>query len=336
MTVSHGPGREGTDAGSSGTSLFPPIEPYATGRLALEEPHELYWEESGNPQGLPILFLHGGPGGGAGPIHRRFFDPTGWRIVIFDQRGAGRSTPGGEIAANTTPDLVADIERLREARGIDRWAVFGGSWGSALALAYGEAHPDRCLGLILRGIFLGERAEIAWFLSGLRTLSPRAWNEFAAAVGPIDPAGLLDRYRERLADPDPNVSVAAATAWALYEARSSTLLPNPTLEAEYGSAAKAYPLARIEAHYFAHDCFFEPGQLLRGVERIRWLPGSIVQGRYDLLCPMLAAERLHEAWPAADYVLVPDAGHSAFEPPLTRALVAATERLRSQLWRTAD
>jgi proline iminopeptidase len=334
--VNHGHDREGIDAEWSETSLFPPIEPYATGRLALDDPHELYWEESGNPEGLAVLFLHGGPGGGAGPIHRRFFDPKAWRIVVFDQRGAGRSTPRGEIAGNTTQDLIADIERLRETRGIDQWAVFGGSWGSALALAYAEAQPDRCLGLIVRGIFLGEQAEIEWFLSGLRTLSPRAWHEFAAAVGPIDATGLLDRYRERLADPDPRVNVPAATAWALYESRSSTLLPNPTLEAEYTTAAKAYPLARIEAHYFAHDCFLEPGQLLRGVERIRSLPGSIVQGRYDLLCPMLAAERLHEAWPAADYLVVPDAGHSALEPPLTRALVAATERLQSHLRRTAD
>jgi proline iminopeptidase len=311
--------------------LFPPIEPYVTGRLTLDAPHEMYWEECGTPNGVPIVFLHGGPGGGAGPKPRRFFDPGAWRVVVFDQRGAGRSTPLGELKDNTTQHLIADIERLRASRGIDRWAVFGGSWGSTLALAYAEAHPERCLGLILRGIFLGERCEIEWFMSGLRLFSPGPWREFADAAGPGDPAGLLERYRALMADPDPAISLAAARAWAVYEARSSALLPSPAQEAEAMSEGKARAVAPIEAHYFAHDCFLAPGQLIRGVERIRSLPGTIVQGRYDLLCPPRVAERLHEAWPEAEYVLVPDAGHIAFEPSIARELVAATERLRSRL-----
>jgi len=316
---------------SAADHLFPAIEPYASGRLALDRPHEMYWEESGTPDGLPVLFLHGGPGSGAGPRHRRFFDPTAWRVVIFDQRGAGRSTPRAALEGNTTQALIADIERLREARGISQWTVFGGSWGSTLSLAYAEAHPERCRALILRGIFLGERSETEWFMTGLRRFSPEAWTEFADAAGPGDPGGLLDRYRVLLSDPDPDVRLRAAKAWATYEARSSTLLPDPTLEAEANDEHKALSQACTEAHYFAHDCFLEPGQLVDNVRRIRSRPGIIVQGRYDLLCPPFVAERLHAAWPEAEHIVVPDAGHSAFEPPISRELVAATERLKSRL-----
>lgn len=313
--------------------LFPAIEPYATGRLALDARHEMYWEESGNPDGLPIVFLHGGPGGGAGPVHRRFFDPNVWRIVIFDQRGSGRSTPLADIQDNTTQHLVGDIERLREARGIDRWAVFGGSWGSTLTLAYTEAHPNRCRGLIVRGIFLGERPEIEWFMTGMRLFSPEPWNEFVAAAGP-GPRGtgaLLERYRLLLNDPNPEVCLRAARVWSHYEARCTTLLPDPVAEAESEVDTKALPVSRIENHYFIHDCFLEPGQLLRDVGRIQSLPGTIVQGRYDLDCPPYTAHRLHEAWPEAEYILVPDAGHVAFEPSIARELVAATERLKRRL-----
>jgi len=311
--------------------LFPPIEPYASGRLALDGRHEMYWEESGNPEGLPIVFLHGGPGGGSRPRHRRFYDPRAWRIIVFDQRGCGRSTPFAEIRDNTTQALIGDIELLRQARRIDRWAVFGGSWGSTLTLAYAVAHPERCLGLIVRGIFLGERPEIEWFMTGLRLFSPQAWKEFAAAAGPGDPDSLLERYNVLLNDPDPKVSGPAAKVWSLYEARSTSLLPDPETEAEAVTEAKALPVARIEAHYFINDCFLEPGQLLGNIDRIRSLPGTIVQGRYDLVCPPDSAERLHQAWPEAEYIVCPDAGHVAFEPSIARELVAATERLHARL-----
>jgi proline iminopeptidase len=313
--------------------LFPPIEPYATGRLALDGRHEMYWEECGNPTGLPIVFLHGGPGGTSGPRVRRFFDPNAWRVVVFDQRGAGRSTPLGEIHDNTTQHLVGDIERLRETRGIDRWAVFGGSWGSTLALAYAEAHPNRCTGLIVRGIFLAERPELEWFMTGMKMFSPVAWNEFAdgAGPGPRDAASLLQRYHALLNDPNPAVHLRAARIWSHYEARCTTLLPDPVAEAESEVDAKALPVSRIENHYFTHDCFLEPGQLLRDVGRIRSVPGTIVQGRWDLDCPPYTAQRLHEAWPEAHYVLCPDAGHVAFEPSIARELVAATERLKRRL-----
>jgi proline iminopeptidase len=238
-----------------------------------------------------------------------------------------------DIQDNTTQHLVGDIERLREARGIDRWAVFGGSWGSTLALAYAEAHPGRCRGLIVRGIFLAERPELEWFMTGMRLFSPEAWNEFAEAAGPgpRDAAALLKRYHALLNDPNPEVCLRAARVWSHYEARCTTLLPDPVAEAESEVDAKALPVSRIENHFFVHDCFLEPGQLLRDVGRIRSIPGTIVQGRYDLDCPPYTAHRLHEAWPEAEYILAPDAGHVAFEPSIARELVAATERLKRRL-----
>jgi proline iminopeptidase len=311
--------------------LFPPVEAYAEGRLAVDPPHDLYWEESGNPDGVPVVFLHGGPGAGCSPKHRRFFDPAAWRVVIHDQRGAGRSTPFGEVRDNSTQALIADIERLREARGIERWAVFGGSWGSTLALAYAQAHPDRCLGLILRGVFLGADSEVDWFMHGIRTLSPEPWRAFAVAIPQAERGGLLGAYVRRLNDPDPRIHEPAALAWSEYEAQSSTLYPETELVEEMTSAAKALALSRIEAHYFANDLFLAPGQLLGGIDLIRHLPTTIVQGRYDLLCPIVTSQALHDAWPQAEYVLVPDAGHSAFEPSIARELVAATERLKTRL-----
>jgi proline iminopeptidase len=311
--------------------LFPPIEAYATGRLKVEDPHELYWEESGNLDGLPVVFLHGGPGSGCSPRHRRFFDPKAWRVVIHDQRGAGRSTPFGELRGNSTQALVADIERLREARGIEKWVVFGGSWGSTLALAYAEAHPDRCLGLILRGIFLGSDFETDWFMTGISALSPLPWQAFAGVIPEAERGDLLGAYMRRLNDPDPKVNEPAALAWSRYEAESSTLYPEAELVEEMTAASKALALARIEAHYFVNRCFLGPGQLLAGVPAIRQIPATIVQGRYDLLCPIVTSEALHEAWPEAEYVLVPDAGHSAFEPSIARELVAATGRMAARL-----
>lgn len=313
--------------------LFPPIEACAEGRLKVSDLHELHWEEAGNPEGLPVAFLHGGPGAGCSDKHRRFFDPKAWRVILHDQRGAGRSTPYAEMRDNSTQALVADIERLREARGIDRWVVFGGSWGSTLALAYAQAHPDRCLGLILRGIFLGEDAEIDWFMRGIRTLSPQAWRDFRQALPPVERMDMLEAYVRRLNDPDPSVHGPAALAWSRYEARSSSLYPEDDLVEEMSSATKALALSRIEANYFARHMFLEPGELLVGVERIRHLPATIIQGRYDLVCPMAAADTLALAWPEAEYVLVPDAGHSAFEPSIARELVAATERMKTLIGR---
>ena len=308
--------------------LFAPIEAHATGRLQVDATHSLYWDESGKPDGAPAVFLHGGPGGGSSPRHRRFFDPGFWRTLVFDQRGAGRSTPFGEIAGNTTQALVADIEALREARGIERWMVFGGSWGSTLALAYAQAHPERCTGLVIRGVFLAERWETDWFMQGMATMSPRAWEAFAAPIPAEERHDLLGAYRRRLNDPDPAVNGPAAIAWGGYEARSATLYPDAEMLDEMTGPDKALALARIEAHYFAADCFLRPGQLIDEIGRIRALPGIIVQGRYDILCPPAAAERLYRAWPEAELVMVPDAGHSAFEPSITRELVAATERMK--------
>jgi proline iminopeptidase len=308
--------------------LYPEIEPYSAGTLKLDGVHAMYWEQSGNPEGTPVLFLHGGPGAGASPAHRRFFDPAHYRIVIFDQRGAGRSTPLGELRDNTTPRLIADIERLRAHLGIERWLVFGGSWGSTLALAYGEAFPDRCTGFILRGVFLCRRSEIEWFLYGLRNLFPEAWGTFAETVPAAERGDLLRAYYKRLTDPDPAVHLPAARAWSTYEGMCSTLLPNPETVAYFAGDVVSLGLARIEAHYFSHDIFLPQNSLLDNTHRLRHIPCVIVQGRYDAVCPIISADDLHRAWPEADYVIVPDAGHSAWEPGISTALVKATEKMK--------
>jgi proline iminopeptidase len=310
--------------------LYPEIEPYDAGMLDLDGVHRTYWEQSGNPRGMPVLFLHGGPGAGAAPGHRRFFDPAHYRIVIFDQRGAGRSTPLGELRDNTTPHLVADIETLRTHLGIERWLVFGGSWGSTLALAYSEAHPGRCTGLILRGIFLCRKSEIDWFLYGLRNLFPEAWHAFAGAIPESERGDLLAAYHKRLTDPDPDVHMRAARAWSIYEGSCSTLLPNPETVAYFAGDVVALGLARIEAHYFSHDIFMPDNSLLANIGRIRGIPGVIVQGRYDAVCPIVSADDVHRAWPEAEYVIVPDAGHSAWEPGICAELVMATEKFKSR------
>ena len=308
--------------------LFPPIEPHRTGRLRLDSLHSMYWEECGNPRGVPMLFLHGGPGAGATPVHRRFFDPAYWRIVIYDQRGGGRSTPLGETRDNSPAHLVADIERLREELGIERWFAFGGSWGSTLALLYAETHPQRCLGLVLRGIFLARAAEIEWFLYGIGAIFPEAWRAFAGYVPKAERGDLLAAYYRRLVDPDPRVHMPAARAWSLYEGACSTLLPNPETVAAFGEDRLALGLARIEAHFFTRHLFTADDDLVAGIGRIRHLPGIIVQGRYDMVCPIRGADELSRAWPEASYVIVPDAGHSAMEPGIREQLVLATERLK--------
>jgi proline iminopeptidase len=309
--------------------LHPPIEPHDSGMLRLDDIHTMYWEISGNPAGVPVLFLHGGPGGGSSPEHRRFFDPEFFRAVLFDQRGAGASTPLGEAAANTTQQLIADIEHLREYLGIERWLVFGGSWGSTLGLAYGQAHPDHCLGFVLRGIFLGRRSEIDWFLYGLKTVFPEAWQSFAAMLPASEQRDLLRGYLKRLFDPDPRVHLPFARAWSEYEGTCSTLLPNPELVRHF--AEEALGLARMEAHYFAHRCFLGDNELIKGLDRIRHLPASIVHARYDLVCPIVTADELARAWPEARYVIVPDAGHSVWEAPVRAAVVAELERMKLRL-----
>ena len=306
--------------------LYPSIEPYASGMLAVDARHRVYWETSGNPDGIPVLFVHGGPGSGPSPAQRRFFDPARYRIVLFDQRGSGRSTPHGELADNTTPHLIADMEVLRRHLDIQRWLVFGGSWGSTLALAYAQAHPERCLGLVLRGIFLCRRSEIDWFLYGIRAFFPEAQRQLAEFIPEDERGDLLTAYHRRLTDPDPAVHQPAAHAWSTFEAACSTLLPNPDLVAAFGSERTALSLARIEAHYFVHDIFLPENSLLDGVDRLRHLPAIIVQGRYDAVCPIVTADTLARAWPEARYAIVPDAGHSAFEPGLARELVAACDR----------
>ena len=308
--------------------LFPPIEPYRSGRLQVDEIHNLYWEESGNPAGQPVLFLHGGPGSGTASRHRQFFDPAHYRIVLFDQRGAGKSTPLGEYRNNTTQLLIADIERLREMLGIDRWLVFGGSWGSTLALAYGQARPERCLGFVLRGIFLCTREEVDWFLYGIRWFFPEVHEEFVAGIPEEERGDLLKAYEKRLFSEDPAVYMPAARAWGRHEGRCLFLRPDPQAIDDFSSDAVSLGVGRLEAHYFLHDGFFGEDELVRNVGRIRHLPAVIVQGRYDVVCPPVSAFRLHAAWPEAKMHVVPDAGHAAYEPGIAAALVAATEQFK--------
>jgi proline iminopeptidase len=308
--------------------LYPPLEPYRTGSLRLDARHMMYWEESGNPRGAAVLFLHGGPGAGATAIHRRFFDPEYWRIVIFDQRGAGRSTPLGEIEDNSPAHLVSDIERLRASLGIERWLVFGGSWGSTLALDYAETHPERCAGLVLRGIFLCRAAEVAWFLYGIRRIFPEAWRAFSGFLPADERDDLLAGYYRRLVDRDPRIHLPAARAWSAYEGACSTLLPNLETAAAFGDDRLALGLARIEAHFFSRHLFHGARDLIARLGPIRHLPATIVQGRYDMVCPVASADALAGAWPEAEYVIVPDAGHSAMEPGIREQLVLATDRMK--------
>jgi proline iminopeptidase len=310
------------------SELFPPIEPYRSGTLPVDSGHLLYWEECGNARGIPVVFLHGGPGSGATPTHRRYFDPGFYRIIVFDQRGAGRSTPLASLAANTTADLVADLERLRQLLHVESWLVFGGSWGSTLALAYGQAHPERCLGFVLRGIFLGRQTEIAWFLTGMRTLFPEAWRSFAEFLPDAERGDLLEGYYRRLTDPDPAVHLPAARGWSGYEGACSTLLPSPDTVTAVGEQRMALGLARIEAHYMKHRMFLAENALIDGIERIRSIPAVIVQGRYDAVCPIVTADTLARAWPEAKYIVVPDAGHSAMEPGIRIQLLAAVDRMK--------
>jgi proline iminopeptidase len=310
--------------------LYPPIEPYQTGVLALDAVHSMYWEQSGHPGGLPVLFLHGGPGAGATAVHRRFFDPSTYRIIVYDQRGAGRSTPCGELTDNTTADLIADIERLRDHLGIKQFLLFGGSWGSTLALAYAEAYPDQCMGLVIRGIFLGRPSEIDWFLYGMKSVFPEAWRDLVAILPENEIKDILGSFHRRLLDPDPQIHLPAARAWSRYEGACSTLQPSPETVAAFGEDDMAYALARIETHYFTNSNFMSDNALLDNLDAIRHLPCVIIQGRYDMICPIATADELHRAWPGSEMKIVPDAGHSAMDPGVREALVMTTERCKER------
>ena len=312
-------------------TLYPPVEPYAEDYLKVTGPHEIHYEQVGNPRGIPAVFVHGGPGGGIVPDYRRYFDPEAYRLVLFDQRGSGKSRPHASLEANTTWDLVEDMERIRETLGIERWLVFGGSWGSTLSLAYAETYSDRVSALVLRGIFLLRPKEIRWFYQeGASFIFPDAWENYLEPIPPEERDDLVSAYHRRLTSPDPAVRARAAKAWSVWEASTSKLHPDPHLIEEFAGDEFAQAFARIESHYFVNHGFFEyPEQLLDGVERIRHIPGVIVQGRYDVVCPMTTAWELHRRWPEAAFHVVGDAGHSASEPGIVDKLVEATDRFRS-------
>lgn len=308
--------------------LYPPLEPFDDGFLQVSDLHRVHYEQVGNAKGSKAVFLHGGPGGGLDPDYRRYFDPARWHLALFDQRGSGKSTPPAELRENTIWDLVADMERLREELGIDRWLVFGGSWGSTLALVYAEAHPEKVTELVLRGIFLLRPAELHWFYQhGASEIFPDRWEEYLKPIPPAERGDLLRAYHERLTSDSPAVAQAAARAWSIWEGATSHLFESGKTVARFGADDFALALARIEAHYFANGGFMRtPDQILSDVHRIRGIPGVIVQGRYDVVCPMVSAWELHQAWPEADFRLVPDAGHSAFETGISHELISATDR----------
>jgi proline iminopeptidase len=309
--------------------LYPLLRTYRTGRLRVSAVHELYFEESGNPRGKPVVFLHGGPGGGTNPQMRRFFNPRRYRIVLFDQRGCGRSTPHACLEENTTWDLVADTEKLREHLGIERWQVFGGGWGSTLALAYAQKHPDRVTELVLRGIFLLRRSELEWFYQsseGAASLFPDLWEHYVAPIPEEERCDMMRAYYRRLTSTDARERNAAARAWSIWEGATSHLRTDAGYVAKFQDAEYAAAFARIECHYFVNNGFLDADdQLLRDVPKIRHIPATIVQGRYDVVCPLRSAWHLHRAWPEASLVIVPDAGHSAFEPGIAKALRKATD-----------
>ncbi len=310
--------------------LYPPIEPYDQGMLAVSPVHTMYYEQSGNPDGVPVVFLHGGPGGGTDPVYRRFFDPAAYRIVLLDQRGAGKSTPHASLEENTTWHLIADIEKLRAQLGIESWVVFGGSWGSTLALAYAQTHPERVRALVLRGIFLCRPKEIKWFYQeGASAIYPDVWEQYLQVIPEAERGDMLSAYYRRLTSADEAVRIEAARAWSVWEGSTSKLFPDPGLIDHFGNPHFAIAFARIECHYFMNNAFFETDNyLIENVGKIRHLPAVIVQGRYDVVCPIMSAWELHGAWPEANFQVISDAGHSALEPGTRGALVEATDGFR--------
>jgi proline iminopeptidase len=314
--------------------LYDPIEPYHTGRLKVSDVHELYYEQCGNPNGQPVVFLHGGPGAGLIADYRRFFDPEFYRIILFDQRGSGKSTPHACLEDNTTWHLVDDIEKLRSALGLERWLVFGGSWGSTLSLAYAETHPERVRGLILRGIFLCRPKEIRWFYQDTRgagAIFPDAWEKFLQLIPEPERGDLVSAYYRRLTGDDQAMLWEAAKTWSIWESSTLRLIPDQNLVDQFSNPQVALSLARIECHYFMNDCFFETDNyLIENIDRIRDIPAVIVQGRYDIVCPMMSAWELHQAWPEAEFQIIADAGHSVSEPGIASALVEATDGFRDR------
>jgi proline iminopeptidase len=311
--------------------FYPPIEPFESGMLDVGDGHRVYWERCGNPQGKPAVFLHGGPGGGCSPDQRRVFDPDKYCALLFDQRGCGRSTPHASIEANTTWDLVRDIEKLRELHGIERWLVFGGSWGSTLALAYAQTHPQRISELILRGIFTLRLEELRWFYQeGASWLFPDEWERFVAPIAPQDRHDLMGAYHRILTGPDEAARVAAAIAWSQWEGRTITLLPDPGIETAHGNSHFALAFSRIENHYVVNRGFFDEGQLLRDAYKLKGIPGVIVQGRYDVCTPAKTAWELHRAWPEAEFHMIADAGHAFKEPGILDKLIRATDQFAKE------
>lgn len=308
--------------------LYPEIEAFCTGWLDVSGGHQIYFEESGNPQGKPVIFFHGGPGGGTSPSYRRFFNPDVYRIILFDQRGCGKSKPFASLENNTTWDLVSDVEALREHFGIERWMVFGGSWGSTLALAYAQAHPERVTELVLRGIFMGRKKELAWFYQeGASHVFPEYWQAYVATIPKRERGNMIKAYYKRLTSKDPAVRLAAAKSWSIWEGATSKLHVDHANIARVGADDFATAFARIECHYFVNACFMRnDSQLLDDVDFIRHIPCTIVQGRYDMVCPATSAHELHQAWPEAEYIVVPDAGHSMTEPGIREALLEACDK----------
>jgi len=307
----------------SSDMLYPSVEPHASGFLDVGDGHSLYWEECGNADGPAVVFLHGGPGAGCATVHRRFFDPAYWRVILFDQRGCGRSRPTADINANTTQHIIRDMEAIREDRGIETWMCFGGSWGSLLALAYGIAHPTRCSGFVVRGVFLSAAEELRWFMEDMGRFFPNAGRAFREALPPEERDDPMANYYRRLMDPDPNVHQPAAQAWSNYESACARLVPSNTSD-----VGASLPLARIEAHYFVNRMFLPENHVLDNIQKINHLPCIMVQGRYDIICPPWTAQALADAWPGADLVMINDAGHSAFEPGIKAALVDATDQMK--------
>ena len=310
-------------------NLYDELEPFDSGKLKVSAVHELYYEQCGNPQGKPVVFLHGGPGAGLVPDYRRFFDPEAYRIILFDQRGAGRSVPHACLDDNTTWHLVNDIEQLREHFGVEQWLVFGGSWGSTLALAYAETHPERVRGLVLRGIFLGRPNEIRWLYQdsqGASAIFPDGWEKFTGIIPEAERTDMIGAYHRRLTASDESIRMEAARAWSIWESSALKLLPDQKMIDDFSAPETAIALARIECHYFMNNCFFETDNyLLEHVDRIRHIPAVIVHGRYDVICPLTNAWDLHRAWPEATLTIVPDAGHASTETGIAAALVTATD-----------
>lgn len=313
-------------------TLYPEIEPFDSGMLKVSDIHTIYYERVGNPSGIPVVFLHGGPGGGLIPTYRQFFDPMAFHVVLFDQRGSGRSIPHAELRENTTWDLISDIETLRKKFGIEKWYVFGGSWGSTLSLAYAINHPDKVLGLILRGIFLTRRKELLWFYQyGASEIFPDYWERYRDEIPPEERHDFISAYYKRLTSDDPQVRLRAARAWSVWEGATSKLFPDKNLMEHWENEHEALQLARIECHYFINNCFFpSENYILENVDKIRHIPTVIVQGRYDIVCPMVSAWELHRAFPEAELIIVPDAGHSVSEPGITSALVDAMDKIRDK------